>query len=158
MMSALIDEIGEVITLFGPDAYGSDATAASDGDAGIPIVGMRGILFVLAVGDLTATGTVTVALNYSSTGNASDAGTDTDLWHASDAVFAAVDSDGENETYLLWLDLQAKGMADAAGKIFATMSAPPKAGELSLIAIPQMQTSRVPCTNANTVVRANGAP
>lgn len=154
----LYENVGEVVQLIEPDAYATDVPC-SDNDSGVPVQDAQGILFVLAVGELptsTNKGTVTVTLKYASDGgyNGSDAGQDSDVWHCTDAAFAEVDSDGENEVYLLDLDLGAKALMDEQGKLYADAQTEGDANDFTLIAIPYGMTYN-PSTNENTVVYAD---
>lgn len=147
--------IGEVTMVIEPDAYTSAAIAASDNDSGVSIAGMDGVLFILTVGDAAALTSLDVVINYSSTGNASDAGVSSDNWASTNALFATVDSDGVNEVYLLDLNIRSKGMSDVAGALFASVAAPSDAVDFGLVAIPYGGTRTVPSTNENTIVVAD---
>lgn len=153
-MHRLTDWIGEAIMVIEPDAYDSDVAsiAASDNDAGVPIYGVEGVMFILAVGDLSTGDTLDVAVHYSSTGNASDAASSATGWTMSDAVFTQVDTDSPNEIWLLNVDINSKGIADAAGKLYAAATVTTDV-DFCVIAIPYGM-NRLPCTNENTIVNA----
>ena len=104
---------------------------------------------MLAPGDLT-TDTLTVAIEYSSTGTSSDGGADTDVWAASDATFVALTSDGEAKIHMLDMKIGLKGMTDEAGKFFASIDNT-GGSEVCLIGIPYSLRGS-PATNAVTVV------
>lgn len=154
----LYEHLGQVIHVLAPDQYATDV-ATSDNDAGAPIKNADGILFVLSVGELpTATdkGTVDVTLQYSSDGLSTNVSTSSDVWPATDAVFAQVDSDGENEIYLLDLDLDAKGadLKEEASKIYADFQVVGAQCDFGLIAIPY-GVRHNPVSQENTVVHAD---
>jgi hypothetical protein len=144
----ITDKIGEVIQPIDPDAYASDVafTAA----VGVPIKNALGVLFILSAGDLTG-GTLDASLYYSSTGTSSDAvGTDA-AWESSDAAWAQVTSDGENEVYLLDIITGNKDLSDAAGTLVINVEAV-GANDFSVVGFPYGM-SYSPSTNANTVVQ-----
>ena len=114
----MYEKIGDPVNMIIPAEYGTDSAASNS--VGVPIHGADGILFMLAPGDLT-TDTLTVAIEYSSTGTSSDGGADTDVWAASDATFVALTSDGEAKVHMLDMKIGLKGMTDEAGKFFASI-------------------------------------
>lgn len=150
----LHDYIGEVIQVVEADAYDSDNIAASDNDAGVPIQGFEAVLFILSAGDVGAGASAIVQLQYSSTGNASDAVTSNAGMSCTDAVFATVDTDSPNEVFLLDFRIDQKGISDADGKLYAAVTMV-KDVDLALVAIPYGGTRRWPSTNENTVVVAD---
>jgi len=154
----LHDYVGQVITLIAADASTSDGLAASDNDNGVPILGYSNVLFILGVGDLVTGATLTPQIQYASTGTASDAVTSNATMSCTDAVFAAVDSDGDNEVYLLDFNILAHGLSDAAGKLYVSFPAgdDTSKGEATVIAIPYGGTHHSPVSQENTVVSAKG--
>lgn len=154
----LHEYVGQIISVIAADASTSDGIAASDNDNGVGIQGYNNVLFILSVGDIVTGATATVQIQYSSTGSASDAATSNTGMSCTDAVFTAVDSDGDNETYLLDFDVVAHGLSDAAGKLYATLAAGDDTSkvELALIAIPYNGTVSLPVSQENTVVEATG--
>lgn len=159
-MRPLYRWIGDPVMLIEPDAYTSAARTCSNHD-GLALVDVDTVLVILAVGDGTTVAGETIALYYSCDAEGSNANATSSIWHSTDATFAAVDSDGVNEVYLLELDVNAKGLPnEAGGYLFAaqTAEAPVDALDLCVIAIPTYQTFRYPATNANTVVYSKTAP
>ncbi len=144
----LYERIGDPINMITPAEYGTDLVSTA-ANAGVPIHLADGILFVLAVGDLS-TDSLTVVLEYSSTGTASDGGATTSVWAASDAAWGALDSDDENAIHMLDLKIGIKGMSDEAGKFFASFNNTGGSG-VSLVGIPYSMR-HTPATNANTVI------
>lgn len=144
----LHQKIGDPINMIVPAEYATDVTSTAI-TAGVPISGADGVMFLLATGDL-GTDSLTVNIEYSSTGTASDGGCSTTVWAASDATFGAIDSDGENELYIMDINLGLKGMSDVPGKFFANLNNTGGSGAC-LIGIPY-NLKYYPATNANTVV------
>ena len=145
----LYEQIGDPINMITPAEYGTDLLSCN-ANAGVPVRDAEGILFILSTGDLT-TDSLTVILEYSSTGTSSDGGATTSVWAASDAEWGALDSDEENEIHMLDIKIGLKvNTNDADGKFFASFNNTGGSG-VSLIGIPY-HLNRTPAANANTVV------
>ena len=154
----LHEYVGQIINVVSPDASTSDGIAASDNDNGVGIQGFNNVLFILSVGDMVASATLTPQIQYSSTGSASDAVTSNAGMSCTDAVWTAVDSDGENEVYLLDFNVPAHSLSDAAGKLYVSFPAGDDTSkvEAAVIAIPYNGTVSLPVSQENTVVVAAG--
>lgn len=155
-MGKMYEEILTTLVL-APVALSSDGYAASDNTNGVSIKGMDSVDFILAVGaGATVTAAIPFTVQYSSTGSASDASGSTTVWASSDAAFTSVDSDGVSEVYILSIDLEQKGLADEAGKLFVALAA----GEYSSVPACIIAQSRpmsaglLPVSQENTVVAA----
>ena len=147
----LHQKIGDPINMIEPQIFGTDL-ASTDPIAGVPVSGADGVLFLLAVGDMT-TDAMTVAIAYSSTGAASDAGVSSAVWAATDCTFGSIDSDGEDELYMMDIRTGDKGANDVAGKFFGVLDdTGGGGGAVCLIGIPY-NLKHYPATNANTVVK-----
>ena len=147
----LHQQIGDPINMIEPQIFATDI-ASTDPIAGVPVSGADGIMFLLAVGDMT-TDAMTVAIAYSSTGSASDAGVSSAVWAATDCTFGSIDSDGEDELYIMDINLGHKGVSDDIdGKFFGVLDdTGGGGGAVCLIGIPY-NLKYYPATNANTVV------
>lgn len=149
--------IGDPITVITFSTHSSDGIAASDNTAGVPIGGYAGVLFLECVGAASSdnAGSV-IQIQYSSTGNASDAATSNASMSCTDAVFAALSTDIANTVRMLDFSIDAKGLPDAGGKLFATVAAGETgAAVFGLIGIPYGGNRIWPATNAATVVVAD---
>lgn len=156
----LYEYIGDPIGMF-LSSLSSAAWLASDTIAGVPILGADGVLFLCITGG-AATDTTAVhapQIQYSSTGNASDAVTSNATMTCTDAIFTAagpVASLGDVKMVDVRVGAKA-GMSDAAGKLFASMAAAETAAgcEICIVGIPYGGTRLYPATNANTAVLAD---
>lgn len=151
----LHQQIGTVYQVIDPDTFTSAAVAgqlaATDCGEGVPVRNADKVLFILSVGDVTATGSRLLGVAYSSTGSASDAGNSTDVWASSNAYFPTITSDCANEVFLLDLDLGTKGLTDAEGKLYIISTAVGTvADEFGVIGIPY-KLKVLPSTNENTI-------
>jgi len=143
------------ITVVAPDDYDSDTElVSSDNDNGVLIQGLRGVYFGVMGGDVTATGSFVFQVAYSSTGNASDASTSTTVWASSDAA-VTLDSDNVNAIAGLYVDLEAKNLTDAVGKLFITNAVSPKGADFGIFAVTDPATATLPVTQEATTILAN---
>lgn len=166
----LADECGVIRYMYSPQAFDStlavlacDNTGTSDNPAstsdivgpGIPILGLKSVAFLVCVGAL-AGGTVAVAVRYASNGKASDAASSTTVWTCSDAVMTITTNStdgvyGADYPYILDVNIEAKGLSDAAGRLFVTLTAASNAvGVIGVVAIPIPGTAQIPITQART--------
>lgn len=139
----------------------SAAWLASDTIAGVPILGADGVLFIEITGG-TATDTTAVhapQIQYSSTGNASDAATSNATMTCTDAIFTAAGPVGSlGDIKMVDVIVSSKtGMTDAAGKLYVSVPAAETAAgcQVAIIGIPYGGTRTYPATNANTPVVAD---
>lgn len=155
----LHQHIGDPILVLEPDAYTSAALAASD-RTGVPIAGCTSILFLLLVGDPATCSATTMQLMYSCDAYGSNASATTTVWaNATDAVWAAFDSDDINTVRMLELDVSRKAMTEPAGCVFVSASATlADAVDMACVAIPVLQNANLPATNAVAAVIAYGDP
>jgi hypothetical protein len=149
----LYEYIGDPITVIAPLTITTAAHVASDNAAGVPILGADGILFIETLGATDSTSVQQIQIQYSSTGNASDAATSNAGMTCTDAVFTVMPAASSGFTQLLHVDVKAKGMSDAAGKFYATIAAAEGGAVIGgLIGIPYGGTRLYPATNAATVI------
>jgi hypothetical protein len=152
----LYEYIGDPIAVIAPSTHSSDGVSASDNAAGVPIIGMDGVLFIELLGATDATDVSQIQIQYSSTGNASDAASSAAGWTCTDAIFTIHPHASSPLLSMLDFRISAKsGLADGAGKLYATMAAAETGAAIhSLIGIPYGGTRLLPATNAVTVVHA----
>ena len=155
-MKPLFEYIGDPIFVMSITTNSSDGVAASDNNAGVPILGMSGVLFIELLGATDATDVSQMQIQYSSTGNASDAASSAAGWTCTDAIFAIHPHADEGLLSMLDFRIDAKsGMSDGAGKLYVSMAAAETgAAEHALIGIPYGGSRLLPATNAVTVVHA----
>ena len=151
----LTDNVGQILTVVAPQALSSDGFNASDNLNGIPTKGVSSICFIGLLGALNGgSADAVLQLLYSTTGLASDAAASNAGMTASDALFT-FDSDSPNELFIVNFDVDAKGLTEAAGKLFISSVGAEHASPLIAVsAIPVLQTGRLPVTQENTVVNA----
>ncbi len=145
----LSERIGDPVLMVAPATHATDLVSSNV--VGVPIRDAQGVLFILSAGVFTGD-TADVAITYASDGVDSNASASTDVWNSSNVVFAQVDSDSENSTFMLDLDLSNSGIDPAAdGKFFCVGE---NVGDAiySLIGIPY-NLGLAPATNAQTVLR-----
>ena len=155
-MKPLFEYIGDPIVVLAPATNSSDGVAASDNAAGVPVIGMSGVLFIELLGATDATDVSQMQIQYSSTGNASDAASSAAGWTCTDAIFAIHPHADAGLLSMLDFRIDAKsGIADGAGKLYVSMAAAETGQGLhSLIGIPYGGSRLLPATNAVTVVHA----
>ena len=147
--------IGDPICVIRPGTNSSDGVAASDNASGVPILGYDGVLFIEILGATDANDVSQIQIQYSSTGNASDAVTSNAGMTCTDAVFTIHPHASVGLVSMVDFSISAKGMTDAAGKLYATMAAAETgAAGHCLIGIPYGGTRIYPATNAVAVVSA----
>jgi NAD(P)-dependent dehydrogenase (short-subunit alcohol dehydrogenase family) len=152
----LHEYLGDPIVVLAFADHSSDGTEASDGAAGVPILGASGIEFQLATGAAGDTLAQTVTIEYSSTGVSTDVVTSNAGMTCSDAEWAELTSDDANAVFILNFDLSAKGLEAAAGKLFVAVGAGLSGTSVfGVIARPYGGTRRYPATNASTVITAD---
>jgi len=143
------------ITVVAPDSYDSDtALTADDNDNGVLVQGLRGVYFGVMGGDVTATGSFAFQVAYASNGVATDASTSTTVWASSDAT-VTLDSDNVNAIAGLYVDLEAKNLTDAVGKLFITNAVSPKGADFAIFAATDPATATLPVTQEATTILAN---
>lgn len=148
--------LGDPVLLIAPADVSTDGISASDNVGGVPIIGASGVEFLQIVGVSDSNMAMQIQIQYSSTGNASDAVTSNAGMTCTDAVFVAMSTDSGSAIFILDFDLAAKGLSDGVGKLFASVAAAENgASVFSLIGRPYGGTQRWPATNAQTVVRAS---
>lgn len=148
--------IGDGVLVLSGSSYGSAGTAASDNAGGVPVAGADGVLFALLYGATDANAAFTVQLQYSSTGNASDAVTSNAGMTCTDAIYTTSIHVTANQCHLLDYSVSAKGMADAAGKLYASIAAAETGdAKIALVGFPYGGTRIYPATNANAVIVAD---
>ena len=148
----LYQYIGDPITMY-CQVVTTATIVASDNLAGVPILGADGILFIESLGATDNTALHQVQLQYSSTGNASDAVTSNAGMTCTDAIFTVMPAASGGLTELLDVNISAKGLSDAAGKFYCTIVAAEGAGVIaSVVGIPYGGTRLYPATNAATVI------
>ena len=146
----LSEQLGDPVCMMKPQEYGTDV-ASSAATGGVPVREADGIYILTTFGDLT-TDACTITFEYSSTGTASDGGSDSDVWNATDVVYAAKDSDSEMAVCAMDIDLRLKpNITDGAGKIFPVLNNT-GGSVVAMIGIPY-GLKYVPATNAVTVVK-----
>ena len=152
----LYEYIGDPITVIAPLTVTTAAFVASDCAAGVPILGADGVLFIETLGATDSTSVQQIQIQYSSTGLASDAVTSNAGMTCTDAVFAVWPAAAAGLTSMVNVNVRAKGMADAAGKFYASIAAAEGGAVIAgLIGIPYGGTRLYPATNAVTVVDAD---
>jgi hypothetical protein len=141
------------IKLVHPPVSADAALTSTNAAVDLPVVGgWANALFVLNVGTIANSATLDAAVQYSSAGSASDVA---ELSAATDAVFAQMDSDGENEVYLLDLDLLEAGISDADGVLWLAITTTAAGNSdvfFSVNAILYGGNMRLPSTAQNTVL------
>ncbi len=149
----LHEYIGKPVMIHEPDAYVSDAIAATGCDEGVPVGGFSNVLFILQLGDYSSDAGGTLQIQYSSTGAAGSAATSETSWTCTDAVMTFDSDDGTgNEVLLADFSISAKtGINDAGGKLYATWLGLDGGVDFALMAIPYGGTRLLPSTNENTV-------
>ena len=153
-LKPLYEFIGDPVLMLGGTTHASAAIAASDNLAGVPILGADGVLFIEFWGATDTSAAHQLQIQYSSTGNASDAVTSNAGMTCTDAV-GSTNPQASVGVKLIDLSVSAKGMADAAGKFYVSMGAAETgAVNFGLIGIPYGGSRLYPATNANTVIRA----
>jgi hypothetical protein len=154
-MGRLIDYVGQIYMVIEPDAYiATDGNiAASDNDSGVPIEGMEGVSFIALAGDIPAGGSVALAVQYASNGNASDAVSSNAGMTCSDALLT-LDTDSPNEVQVLYLDIEAKGLSDNAGKLYVAATLTGNC-DFAVMAIPEPANVTLPASQENTIVVAD---
>jgi hypothetical protein len=146
----LNEKIGDPVLMASPGIHATD-TVDSDGVGGVPIRDAEGILFLLTTGTLTG-GSATITISYASDGLSSNASVDTDVWTSSNMVFAAIDSDTENLSYVMDVNLGHTGIDPASsGKFFHSAVVLGAATNYGLVGIPY-NLKHSPTTNATTVL------
>jgi len=155
-MKPLYEYIGDPICVLAPSTHATDGVLASDNLAGVPILGMDGVLFIELLGATDATDVSQIQIQYSSTGLASDAASSAAAWTCTDAIFTIHPSAATGLLSMLDFRISAKtGISDGAGKLYATMAAAETGDAIhSLIGIPYGGSRLLPATNAVTVVHA----
>jgi len=147
--------LGDPVVVIGPADISTAGIAASDNAAGVAIAGAAGVEFLLVVGVSDSDNAMQVQLQYSSTGNASDAVTSNAGMTCTDAIFAQLTTDHGNSVHILDFSVDAKGLQDSAGRIFATIAAAENGASIfGLIGRPYGGHIELPTTNAITVVEA----
>jgi hypothetical protein len=151
----LTDNVGEMLMVVAPQALSSDGFNASDNDTGVPIAGLKSVAFLGLLGAVNGgSADAVLQIQYSSTGNASDAVTSNSTMTCTDALFT-FNSDSPNEIFIVNFDIDAKGLSALAGKLFVSSAAAEHGSPLvAVAAIPVLATARMPATNENTVVDA----
>ena len=153
-LEPLYEYIGDPVVVIAPSTSSSDGISASDCAAGVSIDGYRGVLFIEIRTATDANDASQVQIQFSTTGNASDAVTSNASYTATDAVFAAGPAASSPLISMLHFDVAAKGME--TGSLFASIAAAETGGaEIGLIGIPYGGTRLLPATNAVTVVDAD---
>ena len=148
--------IGDPILVISPSTQSSDGIAASDNAAGVPIAGYDGVLFIEILGATDATDASQIQIQYSSTGSASDAVTSNAGMTCTDAVFTTHPAAAAGLLSMVDFNINAKGMADSAGKLYASAAAAETGAAVTcVLGIPYGGTRLYPATNAVTVVEAD---
>jgi len=151
----LFEYIGDPIMCIAPGTNSSDGALASDNN-GVPILGMDGVLFIEICGATDANDVSQVQIQYSSTGNGSDAASSAAAWTCTDAIFAIHPHAASGLVSMVDFSVRAKGMADGAGKLFATTAAAETgAAGYCVVGIPYGGTRLLPATNAVTAINAD---
>lgn len=154
----LYEYIGDPILVLNATTNSSDGTSASDNSAGVPVGEASGCLMINVAVATDANDVAQWQIQYSSTGNASDAATSNAGWTCTDAIFAtgpAATAGAVHSIVDVNLDSKA-GFDAAAGKLFVTAAAAETGAATSLIiGIPYGGTRLYPATNAVTVVHAD---
>lgn len=154
-MKPLYEWIGTAVCVIKPSTQSSDGVPTTDNIAGVPILGYDGVLFIELLGATDATDVSQIQIQYSSTGNASDAVTSNSGMTCTDAIFGIHPSAAAGKISLLDFSISAKGMSDAGGKLFAVIAADETgAAGTTLLALPYGGTRLLPATNAVSVVHA----
>lgn len=152
----LYEYLGTAVTVISPSTQSSDGIAASDNAAGVPILGYDGVLFVEILGATDATDVSQMQIQYSSTGNASDAASSAAAWTCTDAIFTVHPHAAAGLLSMVDFSIRAKsGLSDGVGKLFASVAAAETGAAVTgLLAFPYGGTRLLPATNAVTVVYA----
>ena len=154
-MKPLYEFIGDPILLISGSTHASAAITASDNLAGVPILGADGVLFIEFWGATDASDAHQFQVQYSSTGNSSDAVTSNSGMTCTDAVGSTNPVASAGITKLLNFNVSAKGMADSAGKLYVSMAAA-ETGDATfgILGIPYGGSRLYPATNALTALNA----
>jgi hypothetical protein len=148
--------LGDPVCVLGPADHSTDGIVASNNAAGVPIAGAAGVEFLMLVGVSDSDNAMQVQIQYSSTGNGSDAVTSNAGMTCTDAVFAQLTSDHGSSVHILDFDVSAKGLSDADGKLFVSIAAAENGASIfGIIGRPYGGHIELPATNAITVVEAN---
>jgi len=149
-----IDYIGAPVLLFGPcnTDMSSAALASSDLLTGVSIKGMDNILFLIAHGAVVGEGgDYSFQVQYSSTGSASDAASSAAAWTCTDAILTFTTAVcGAAGVYTILFDVSAKGLSDAAGRLFGIWTGSSAARQdIEILAIPFPATATLPLDTAD---------
>jgi hypothetical protein len=133
------------------------AIVADSTTTGVVIGGYSGVLFIEILAATDADDVHQYQVQYSSTGNASDAVTSNAGMSCTDAIFPIHPGATAGEVRLLDFDIGSHGLADRAGALFVSAAAAEGNAEshVCIIGIPYGGTRMYPATNAITVVNAN---
>ncbi len=152
----LFEYIGDPVCCLNFSSLSSDAINATDTLAGVPILGATGVLFLEILGTSDAIDVKQWQIQYSSTGNASDAVTSNAGMTCTDAIFAVHATYDAGQVAFLDFNVKAKGLDAAAGKLYVSAAAEETGDMLmTIIGIPYGGTRLYPATNAVTAVHAD---
>jgi len=149
MSRELLQQVGQIVQLIDPDSFASDGAGGSD--TGRVSVGQhKGCLFVVSIGDVSASVSGKLSLVYSATGSV--AGSDyAELAGATD--FITADTDTANSVRLLDVAFDDGKAVVAAGKFAASLTGDSDGTiELGVVAIPYGGNVLLPIGQANTVI------
>jgi len=156
MMALLSDHIGRIVMCTLTTASSTPVTADTTGTV-VPIQGMESVLFLTTLVTVPTTdggasdGSVYVRIQYSSTGEASDAVTSNAGFSCTDCIVTISSATTAGSILPLEINLSRKNLQESAG-VLVVETGGDSVSVVRVIAIPNPGTSRMPITQTVATV------
>jgi len=151
----LYEYIGDPNVLIGPIALSTSAIVADSTTVGVPVSGYDGVLFLEILAATDTSDVHQFQIQYSSTGNASDAVTSNATMTCTDAIWGVHPAAEPNQISILDFSIKDKDI-DGGALFVSAAAAENTSGAVigCIIGIPYGGTTIYPATNAITAVHA----